>query len=223
MLGVAARLVRWRRNFQRQQIEWLHHSSPGSKLAVLGVNADNQSSHLKPFCLGLQYVSTCSELFHFMPLYQWVCVLSHIKQKHFLNWSKILISLQGKGKRKESNVGNLHFLSTERLLEIEHRVYCQNSSMPERANKIWSLDNYSCNGVTNAVSSSLKLSSLRVWTKYMCALWKLGLCFYFKIFFLQIVPPNLKSSNYCNQALSSPFLWGTYRCQLLQSPMWSCC
>lgn len=59
-------------------------------------------------------------------------MFSHIKQETSLNRSKILISLEGKGKRKESSLGELHFLSTERLSEIEHRVYCQNSSMTER-------------------------------------------------------------------------------------------
>lgn len=58
-------------------------------------------------------------------------MFSHIKQET-LNRSKILISLEGKGKRKESSPGELHFLSTERLSEIEHRVFCQNSSMPEK-------------------------------------------------------------------------------------------
>lgn len=135
---------------------------------------------------------------------------------------KILISLEGKGKRKESRLGEPHFLSTERHLEIQHGVCCQNSSMPERANEIWSSDNYSCSGVTNAVSSSLKLSGLRFWTKYMCAPWKLDLCLYFNIFFLQTVPLNLKPTTHCNQVLSSRFCWGTYRCQLLQSSMWSC-
>lgn len=126
----------------------------------------------------------CSELPHFIPLHQWVCALSHIKQKkNSLNWSKILISVEGKGKRKGSNVGWLHFLSTERLLEIEHRVYCQNSSMPERTNKIWSSGNYSCSAVTTAVSSSLKLSGLRCWTKYTCTPRKLDLCIYFNFIF----------------------------------------
>lgn len=112
----------------------------------------------------------CLEL-SFIPSYHWARVLSHIKQKHSSNWSKILISLAGKGKRKWSNAGEMHFLNTERLLEIDHRVYCQNSSMPERANKIWSSDNYSCSGVTNAVSSSLKLSGLKVLDKiHVCTL-----------------------------------------------------